>query len=91
MQTVVPYPYFEAPADNPTASAFKSLNMQRMGTHCWRTLVNKGVPSKDARQLAIAIINFIYLGGDPSHDQQCLIERYHQHIRNANLSPLQFC
>lgn len=64
--------------------------MQRMGTRCWQRLINQGVPLKDARELAIAIIHFIYLDSSPSPTQKYLISRYHEHICAARLSALQF-
>lgn len=71
----------------PTAS--KAIDMQRVGTRCWRTLITKGVPSEDARELAIAITHFIYLQSQPSHHQKHLLGRYYQHVCAANISALQ--
>ncbi|ESA32234.1 hypothetical protein N836_26965 [Leptolyngbya sp. Heron Island J] len=67
----------------------KAANMQRMGARCWQRLVNQGVPFKDARELAIAIIHFIYLDSSPSPTQKYLISQYHEHICAARLSSLQ--
>ncbi|MEM7795188.1 MAG: hypothetical protein AAF579_12165 [Cyanobacteria bacterium P01_C01_bin.118] len=67
----------------------KSTDMQRMGTRCWRTLIAKGVPSEDARELAIAIVHFIYLGSQPSIRQKDLLGRYYQHVCAANIPALQ--
>ena len=74
----------------PNNAAPKPINMQRMGTRCWQRLVNQGVPFKDARELAIAIVHFIYLDSTPSQAQKDLIGRYYQHICAAKLSSLQF-
>ena len=71
------------------ATPRKTADMQRIGTRCWRTLITKGVPSEDARELAIAIIHFIYLGNQPSVYQKDLLGRYYQHICAANIPALQ--
>ncbi|NEQ50553.1 MAG: hypothetical protein F6K11_10535 [Leptolyngbya sp. SIO3F4] len=68
---------------------FQALDMRRMGTRCWKTLVIQGVPSEDARELAIAIIHFIYLKSQPSDHQKHLLGRYYQHVCAANISALQ--
>ncbi|MEO0868248.1 MAG: hypothetical protein AAFY17_07320 [Cyanobacteria bacterium J06642_11] len=64
-------------------------DMQRLGTRCWQLLINKGVPSQEAREMAIAIIRFIYLNGVPSHRQQSLIARYYKHLSSTELLSLQ--
>ena len=69
--------------------ASKAANMQRMGARCWQRLINQGVPFKDARELAVAIIHFIYLDSSPSASQKYLISHYHEHICAARLSSLQ--
>lgn len=65
------------------------LDMQRLGTRCWKTLVEKGVPFEDARQLAIAVSHFIYLNTLPSESQKSLIEQYYQQLHAANILSLQ--
>ena len=75
---------------HPNTVTPQPINKQRMGTLCWQRLVNQGVPFKDARELAIAIIHFIYLDTPPSQAQKDLIDRYYQHICAAKLSSLQF-
>ncbi|MEM7065207.1 MAG: hypothetical protein AAF572_18860 [Cyanobacteria bacterium P01_B01_bin.77] len=68
----------------------QNLDMQRLGTRCWKTLVEKGVPSQDARELAIAVSHFIYLNTLPSEYQKSLIEQYYQQLRAADILSLQF-
>ena len=82
-------PTFSQPQTTPKL-AVKTGHMQRMGTRCWQLLVDQGVPFKDARELAIAIIQFMYLDSSPTHAQKHLINRYHRHICDAKLSSLQF-
>ena len=77
-------------ANNYPMPAVRASNMQRMGARCWRCLINQGVPFKDARELAIAIVHFIYLDSTPSQAQKYLIDQYQQHICAARLSSLQF-
>ena len=81
---------FQLQAANYPMPSFETANMQRMGARCWKLLINQGVPFKDARELAIAIIHFIYLKSNPSQEQKHLINRYHEHICAAELSSLQF-
>ena len=66
-----------------------TVNMQRMGTRCWRLLINQGVPFNDARELAIAITHFLYHKHNPSPEQKQLISRYYQQIKAAELSSLE--
>ena len=72
-----------------TAPPPQPVAMQRMGTRCWKALVTTGVPSGDARVLAIAISHFIYLGHPPSPHQKELLGRYYQHVCAANIPALQ--
>ncbi len=67
-------------------SAPASVDMRRLGTRCWKALVNKGVSSKDAREVAIAITHLIYFNNPPSQNQQSLIDRY---LSEADLLSLQ--
>ena len=78
-------------SNNTPTPATDDQNIQRMGTRCWKTLVEKGVPSGDARSLAIAIINFIYLDNHLSHHQKYLIGRYYRHLSTVELLSLQCC
>lgn len=68
----------------------KNLDMQRLGTRCWKTLVEKGVPSQDARELAIAVSHFMYRNTLPSNHQKSLIKQYYQQLRAADILSLQF-
>lgn len=76
-------------SSNSAGAPLMASEMQRLGTRCWRLLITKGVPSQDARELAIAIIRFIYLNIAPSHHQKNLIERYYQYISGTELLSLQ--
>lgn len=67
-------------------SAPMSVDMQRFGTRCWKTLINKGVSSKDARDVAIAITHLIYCNNPLSQNQQRVIDRY---LSEADLLSLQ--
>lgn len=68
---------------------YKTNDMQRLGTRCWKELINKGVPFQDARELAIAISHFIYLSTLPSEHQKSLIDRYYQHLVATDILSLQ--
>ncbi|MEO0351754.1 MAG: hypothetical protein AAF282_17080 [Cyanobacteria bacterium P01_A01_bin.15] len=70
-------------------SAPEVPNLQRLGTRCWKTLVNNGVPSEHARELAAAIIHFLYANSDPSPHERHLIDRYCKQIRAAGLWQLE--
>ena len=80
--------YSRSLTENSVAPDFSTLDMQRMGTNYWKRLVTRGVPSADARELATAIIHFIYLNSQSSYHQRHLLGRYYQHICAANLSSL---
>lgn len=66
-----------------------STEMQRLGTRCWRALVNQGVPFQEARELAIAVTHFIYLNILPSNHQKSLIDQYYHHLRATDILSLQ--
>ncbi|MEA5465873.1 hypothetical protein [Leptothoe sp. PORK10 BA2] len=86
------HPTYSQPlSKNTSAPAAEDQSIQRMGTRCWRTLVEKGVPSGDARELAIAIVNFIYVDNHLSHHQKYLVGRYYRHLSTLELSLLQNC
>lgn len=63
-----------------------TVDMRRLGTRCWKALVNKGVSSKDAREVAIAITHLIYFNNPLSQNQQSLIDR---HLSETDLLSLQ--
>ena len=77
-----------APTVVPVAET-QPAEMQRLGTRCWRALVNQGIPSQEARELAIAITHFIYLNTLPSNHQKNLINQYYQHLRATDILSLQ--
>ena len=82
-------PYLPPQATLGPPSAPEVPNLQRLGTRCWKTLVNNGVPSEHARDLAAAIMQFLYANSDPSPHQKYLIDRYCQQIRAAGLWQLE--
>ncbi len=91
MQALATYTHSHSLFNSSSTPVSKPLNMQRAGTRYWKVLVDKGVPSGEARELAIAIINFVYLDSPLSPHQKHLISRYYRHISTLELLSLQFC
>lgn len=86
MQTLTIQAPLQSASNGLSAPESDTVDMQRLGTRCWKTLVNKGVPSKDAREAALAIAHFIYFNNQPSNHQKNLIDRY---LSSADLLALQ--
>ncbi|MEM9806128.1 MAG: hypothetical protein AAF959_12680 [Cyanobacteria bacterium P01_D01_bin.56] len=89
MQTIDLQALSQTVPSNSSGKMSVRSDMQRLGTRCWQLLITKGVPPSEARELAIAIIRFIYLNISPSHRQKSLINRYYQHLSSPELLSLQ--
>lgn len=66
--------------DHRTERTISTPKIKRIGTRYWKILVTQGVASPDARQLASAVVRYIYLNVRPSEYQERLIEHYSQQI-----------
>ena len=89
LQTPLRYVSEDAAASPSTTVKASSTEMQRLGTRCWRALINQGVPFQEARELAIAVTHFIYLNTVPSNHQKSLIDQYSYHLRATDILSLQ--
>ncbi len=63
----------------------KRLKLKRIGIRHWQRLMSLGVPQKEAKQLAIAVVRYSHLDCRPSFQEKRLIGRYCQHLCAAGL------
>ncbi len=58
----------------------KRSKLKRIGARHWRRLMRVGVPQKEAKELAVAVVRYSYLHCRPSFEEKRLIGRYCQHL-----------
>ncbi|MEO0868247.1 MAG: hypothetical protein AAFY17_07315 [Cyanobacteria bacterium J06642_11] len=63
-----------------TAKTSKRSKLKRIGVRHWRRLMRVGVPQKEAKELAVAVVRYSHLHCRPSFEEKRLIGRYCQHL-----------
>lgn len=69
----------------PVRKTSKRAKLKRIGARHWQQLMRVGVPQKEAKELAIAVVRYSYLADRPSCEEKRLIGRYCQHLGAAGL------
>ncbi|NEP63563.1 MAG: hypothetical protein F6K31_42820 [Symploca sp. SIO2G7] len=62
------------------AKTSKRKMLKRIGARYWQRLMRVGVPQKEAKELAIAVVRYNHLDCRPSFKEKRLIGRYCQHL-----------